>query len=163
VAVLADVVQSRRTTARRLLRALDRRTRMRRRAFLAAVLRDVAAGACSVLEHAFLDRVERRHGLPTARRQVHESARGALYRDVLYEQHGLVVELDGRVFHARPGSRDRDLERDLDAALGRLTTVRLGWGQVVARPCATARKLALLLKAHGWTGSARACPDCTPR
>lgn len=163
VAVLADAVQSRRTTPARLLRALDRRTRIRRRAFLSAVLGDVAEGACSVLEHAFLDLVERRHGLPTARRQVHESARGALFRDVLYEEHRLIVELDGRVFHSRSRARDRDLERDLDAALGGLTTVRLGWGQVVARPCATARKLAQVLAAHGWTGRTRPCPDCTQR
>jgi hypothetical protein len=163
IAVLADVVQSRRTTARRLRRALSLRTRIRRRRVLDEILSDVEAGACSALERAYLVRVERRHGLPTAERQVVASRRGSLYRDVVYGRQSLVVELDGRMFHSRARVRDRDLERDLDAALESLTTVRLGWGQVVGRPCETARKIALLLERLGWTGEPRTCPDCRQR
>jgi hypothetical protein len=163
VAVLADLVQSRRTTAARLLEALDRRTRIPRRRFLTAVLDDVRSGACSALEHAFLDRVERRHGLPVAERQVSASGNGPLYRDVVYRRYGLVVELDGRLFHSRPGARDRDLERDLDAAVDRLGTVRLGWGQAVGRPCSTARKLGRLLQRLGWDGQVGDCPECRQR
>ncbi len=86
-----------------------------------------------------------------------------MYRDVLYPHQSLVVELDGRLFHTRPRARDRDLERDLDAVLRQLTTVRLGWGQVVDRPCATAAKLGRLLEQLGWSGCLKACPECTAR
>ena len=160
IAVLADAVQSRRTTAARLLHALDERTRIRRRRFLRAVLSDVNEGACSALEHAYLARVERPHGLPAAGRQVVASSRGPVYRDVVYHRQSLVVELDGRVFHDHQRARDADLERDLDAAVDRLTTVRIGWGQAVGRPCSTARKIGLILRQLGWSGPVKACPDC---
>ena len=64
IGVLADACQTRRTTAHRMLGALEGRTRLRRRTWLGAVLRDIADGTCSVLEHGYLTRVERAHGLP---------------------------------------------------------------------------------------------------
>jgi hypothetical protein len=163
VAVLADAVQSRRTTATRLLTALDARPRSRRGAWLRQVLSDIAAGACSVLEHGYLIRVERAHGLPRAGRQERESATlGIVYRDATYDE--LVVELDGRLFHDNARQRDRDLDRDLDAIVGGRVTVRLGYGQVFDRSCATAARVAALLTQRGWTGQARPCgPDCALR
>ena len=162
IAVLADVVQSRHTTPARLLEALAGRSRIARRQFLTEILRDVASGTCSVLERDYLDRVERPHGLPVASRQVRDSARGSLYRDVIYEAYDLVVELDGRLFHDTASARDRDLERDLDASLAGLATVRLGWGQVHLRACLTASKLAKLLVRRGWDGPLLHCPWCPP-
>ena len=82
IAVMSDAVRARRTTAARLLEALSSRSRIPRRSFLLSVLHDVAEGTCSVLEHGYLDRVERAHGLPSGQRQVRESSRGPLYRDV---------------------------------------------------------------------------------
>lgn len=80
-----------------------------------------------------------------------------------YEAFGLVVELDGRLFHNSAGARDADLERDLDArVLEDRVTVRLGWGQVYGRACGTAAKLGLLLQQRGWTGRPTRCPDCGP-
>lgn len=67
-------------------------------------------------EHAYLTRVERPHGLPRPRRQAVPPGQRVL-RDVDYEASGLVVELDGRLFHSSAGARDADLERDLDARL----------------------------------------------
>lgn len=160
VSVLADVVQSRRTTAPRLLQALSTRRRIARRDFLGAVLRDVAAGTCSVLEHGYLTRVERPHGLPRPRRQVVGSSRGPIYRDVAYDAFGFVVELDGRLFHNTARARDRDLDRDLDAAVDGRQSVRLGWGQVFGRPCETATRVASLLRQNGWAGSPTTCPSC---
>ena len=60
-----------------------------------------------------------------------------------------------------PAARDRDLERDLDAAVDadRLT-LRIGWGQVYDRPCSTARKVARALSNRGWTGAVTQCPSC---
>ncbi|QYJ05681.1 hypothetical protein KUV85_08375 [Nocardioides panacisoli] len=165
VAVLADACGARRTTAARLRRQASATPRLRRRAWLLAVLDDVAEGTCSVLEHAYLRRVERDHGLPRGQRQVPAIAGGRrMMRDVVYAGRSpawtQVVELDGRLFHSSAESRDRDLERDLDAALDGADTVRLGYAQVVARPCATAAKIAALLRRRGWEGALRPCADC---
>ncbi|HEX6151081.1 type IV toxin-antitoxin system AbiEi family antitoxin domain-containing protein [Nocardioides sp.] len=160
IEVLADALQSRRTTTDRLLTAIAGRTRVARRSFLEGVLDDLAQGTCSVLEHGYLTRVERPHGLAVPRRQVRASARGPVYRDVEYRAQRLVVELDGRLFHDNAGARDHDLDRDLDAAVDGLFSVRLGWGQVFARPCATAHRIGRLLHARGWSGPVKTCPEC---
>ncbi|GAA4808538.1 type IV toxin-antitoxin system AbiEi family antitoxin domain-containing protein [Nocardioides caeni] len=165
IAILADACGSRRTTAARLLRALESMSRVRRRALLVGVLTDVAEGTCSVLEHGYLTRVERPHGLPSGLRQVAGRAGGRrLFRDVVYRGAGTsweqIVELDGRLGHDTTRDRDRDLERDLDAALGGADTVRLGFGQVFDRSCSTAAKLGRLLQQRGWQGSPVLCPSC---
>lgn len=160
VGTLTAAINSRRTTPDRVAAALADRTRIARRAFLASVLDDLEQGTCSVLEHGYLHRVERAHALPPGRRQAAAHARGRIYRDVLYEQFAQVVELDGRLDHARAEARDRDLERDLETALDGLSTVRLGWGQVFVRPCLTAARVGALLQRAGWTGRPRRCPQC---
>lgn len=159
--VLADVVQSRVTTARQISEALASRDQVPRRALLRDLLADLETGACSVLEREYL-RLERVHGLPYARRQRRDSLRGrAYYRDVPYEEFDLDVELDGRAFHDRASARDADLERDLDTVVdaGRLT-VRLGYGQVFTRGCQTIAKVALLLQRRGWGERMVRCPGC---
>jgi hypothetical protein len=154
---LARVVQSRRTTASRLRRALDQRQRISRRSWLESVLADVADGTCSVLEHGYLHRVERMHGLGRARRQVRDRlGPGVVFRDVLYEG-GTVVELDGRLFHDTTAQRDRDFDRDLDAAAHGLRTLRVSWGQVFDRPCWTAGRIARVLLCSGVAAGARPC------
>jgi hypothetical protein len=160
VAVLARWVQRRRTTAGRLQAALAVRRRVPRRGWLKRVLADLAAGTCSVLEHGFLVNVERSHGLPRADRQrPGRSSQGLVYRDADYGP--LLVELDGRLFHDSATARDRDLERDLDAAVDLRASVRLGWGQVFARPCTTAAKLAAVMRHHGLAVDPRPCgPTC---
>ena len=161
ISVLAKAVQSRRTTARRLLDTTTKRKRLPRRDWTTQVLRDIAEGTCSVLEHGYLTRVERPHGLPRARRQVGDAGRvGRIYRDVSYAE-PVEIELDGRLFHDSAEGRDRDFDRDLLTQVeGRLTT-RLSWGQVFDRPCWTAGQVGLLLQRHGWAGSPTACgPDC---
>lgn len=163
VAVLARSVQRRWTTPDRLLGALARRRRASRRRWLGAVLGDLAAGTCSVLEHGFLVKVERPHGLPRAERQRPDrSSQGLVCRDA---DHGpVLVELDGRLFHDSAGARDRDLEPDLDAAVDGRASVRLGWGQVFHRPCSTAAKLAVVMANHGVAVRARPCgPSCVIR
>lgn len=161
VAVLADACGSRRTTAQRLLDTLAGRCRIGRRAWLEQVLTDVASGTCSVLEHGYLTRVERPHGLPVGSRQVRRTGpTGAQYSDVEYDELGVIVELDGRLFHSSSAARDRDLERDLDSAAGRRGTVRLGYAQVFDRPCTTASKVGQVLRVNGWTGQLARCPDC---
>jgi hypothetical protein len=123
------------------------------------VLTDVATGACSVLEHGYLTGVERAHGLSGSRRQVRDRVgTGVIYRDVEYAC-GLVVELDGRLFHDTTAQRDRDLDRDLVTAAGGKDSVRLGYGQVFDRPCWTAEQLRRLLRRRGWRGRGHSCAD----
>jgi hypothetical protein len=157
---LSRAVQGRRTTAERLLTALGSRQRIARRSWMTGVLQDVSAGACSVLEQGYLDRVERRHGLAPARRQVRDRVgAGVIYRDVEYHV-GLVVELDG-LFHDTTTQRDADLDRDLVTAVAGKDSVRLSYGQVFDRSCWTAAHVGALLRTRGWSGSARTCaPDC---
>lgn len=156
IAALAQACQSRRTTAARLLSSLGERARVPRRAWLAGVLSDVAEGTSSVLEHGYLTLVERPHGLPTAERQQPATASvGVVYRDAAYGER--IVELDGRLFHDTATKRDQDFERDLDAAVEGRRTVRLTYGQVFARSCTTAAKVARILLAAGVPFEPRAC------
>ncbi|QWC85497.1 hypothetical protein KLP28_01555 [Nocardioidaceae bacterium] len=159
IAELSRAVQQRRTTAQRLTTEIRRRSRVPDRTWLLHVLQDVADGTCSALEHGYLHRVERAHGLGRARRQVRDRlASGAIYRDVEYasaDGSALMVELDGRLHHDSAGQRDADLDRDLETAASGSRTVRLGWGQVFGSGCRTAALIARLLHIEP-----RRCPRC---
>lgn len=159
VAVLAEAVQEGVVTPARLQAAAAARTRLPRRAFVEALVEDLAAGTDSVLEHGYLVRVERAHGLPVGQRQsriVGQDER----RDVRYEGGRVIVELDSRAFHALARQRYVDLERDVAAAAAGYQTVRIGWGQVYSTPCRTAAHLVTLLRQRGWTGTPRRCSAC---
>ena len=161
IAVLADACQAGRTTARRLLVALDLHPRLKRRRFLEEVLHDVSLGVHSVLEHRYFTGVERPHGLPIGKRQRRVSpGRRPAFRDVEYLEFGLVVELDGRLGHEATLRHWDDLDRDIDSAVAGDLTVRAGWRQVQER-CRLAIAVARLLAARGWTGRPHPCsPTC---
>jgi hypothetical protein len=158
---LAGVCASRRTTAARLLLCLEARPRVPRRRWLYDVLTDIAAGTCSVLEHGYLERVERAHRLPRAERQVAAVSRThVIYRDAEYAQR-LRVELDGRLWHDSLTQRTADADRDLASAVDGRLTVRVVWGQVFGTPCSTAAGIAALLWQRGWRGHPVPCgPTC---
>jgi len=161
VAHLADACGSRRTTAPRLLAAAGERTRLPRRAWIEEVLTDVGAGTCSVLEHGYVDCVQRPHGLPEGQRQAsHRHGDRTTFRDVDYDELGVVVELDGRLFHESAHARDVDMDRDLEAAADGSETLRISFGQVFERACATAGLVAAVLHRRGWQGELRTCPEC---
>lgn len=158
---LTDAVSARLTTADRILAALVARSRIPRRAFLVGVLSDIRDGTHSVLEHGYLRRVERAHGLPTGTRQLAELTQmGKVYRDVAYERFGVDVELDGRADHATAQAHDHDLARDLAALASRRITVRLGWHQVYGDQCSTATRIGTVLAGRGWAGTPTRCPEC---
>ena len=162
VAVIADACQTRRTTPMRLFDALVAEPRLRHRRLLLTILEDVACGAYSALERRYLVRVERPHGLPTGQRQRRVSlGKSVAYRDVEYLGLSTVMELDGRLGHEAAGDRWRDLDRDVDAAVGGVLTLRAGWGQSL-QPCRLAGSVGAVLGARGWTGVAEPCgPACT--
>jgi hypothetical protein len=162
VAVLAQAVQKRHTTAERLKDALDNRRRLPHRRLLLTILDDVASGAYSAMERRYLRQVERPHGLPTGSRQRRvKPGRAVTYRDVEYVDLRTVVELDGRLGHEEPADRWKDLDRDIDGLVSGDVTLRAGWSQVL-HPCRLAAAVSAVLVARGWEGSPQACgPGCS--
>jgi hypothetical protein len=162
VALLADAVQQGRTTPGRLVAALEEHSRLRHRRLLLEILRDVDAGAYSVLERHYLVRVERPHGLPTAERQRRvKQGRSPAFRDVDYIELGTSVELDGRIGHEEAADRWADLDRDLAAVVAGDLTLRAGWGQVL-EPCRLAEVLGRILLERGPVPTLRGCCEGCP-
>ena len=69
VACLAQVTGRSYVTPTSLRAALGRFPSLRRRAWIGAIVDDLESGSHSVLEHGYLTKVERAHGLPPAERQ----------------------------------------------------------------------------------------------
>ena len=158
IRLVTKAVQQRLTTADRLVAALGHRRRHRHRALLTALLCDVADGAESALELAYLRDVERPHGLPRGNRQ--RSRLGLPYcSDVGYDEHDLLVELDGRDGHRDVG-RFRDMQRDNRFAVRAWLTLRYGWFDVVHHPCSVAAQVATALRDRGWAGDFARCRRC---
>lgn len=149
--------QRRRTTPARLRAALASRKKIRWGAMVEAALTDVAAGAETPLELAYLRRVERAHGLPAGTRQRHRKAGAkSQWIDVEYGHLAVRVELDGRVGHVEDGMF-RDRRRDNASALEGFATLRFGWVDVYHDACATAVQTATVLTRRGWTGTPKRC------
>ena len=149
------------TTEERLRSAMALRGRQRWREQLTQVLTDPAGGLHSVLEFRYYRDVEQGHRLPAASRQVRVmQGKGTQYRDVAYEEYGVVVELDGRLAH-RSEDRWRDIRRDNAAAATGCVTLRYGWSDVTSYPCRTAAEVAQVLMQRGWPGPLTRCsPAC---
>ncbi len=162
IAALSAACGGRRTTAARLLTCAEGRSRLPDREWITEVLADVASGTCSVLEHGYLHRVQRAHALPEGARQVsHRHGSFSGYSDVEHDEYGLIVELDGRIWHSTAAARDADLDRDLSsAAVDDAQTLRLGYRQVFDQPCRTASQVGAVLARRGWSGPVRRCPLC---
>ncbi|WP_406031458.1 hypothetical protein OG801_22260 [Nocardioides sp. NBC_00163] len=161
IASLAGVAGRTHVTAGSLRGALSRFPSLRRRAWIAKIIDDLESGTNSVLEHGYLTKVERVHGLPRSERQtVRATPKGSQFRDVEYVAYGLVVELDGALGHDTWRDQARDADRVLDdLAATRTVTARLRWHQVFETPCRTAQGIARVLASRGWADSPRACDD----
>jgi len=152
----------RRLTTQALLRdAMAQRPRMRWRDDLATALTADWAGVHSSLEHRYVRDVERPHALPRGTRQAQaRHGRRTQYRDVLYDEYAVAVELDGRAAH--PGDlRWTDISRDnAAAAAGGVITLRYSWLDITQRPCLVAAQVAQVLGGRGYTGSRGCSPAC---
>ena len=81
-------------------------------------------GVHSVLEFRYLRDVERAHGLPKADRQARAVQRSStVYRDVLYREYRVAVELDGQASHPAD-QRWRDID-DSQASTSRADALEL--------------------------------------
>jgi len=150
------------TTPDLLVTAVQARKRVRWRADLLRALGDVTDGVRSPLEHRYVRDVERAHGLPSAVRQAPVCVDGrTIYLDNLYEEAGVVVELDGAAYHPAD-QRWADSRRDNDQAeLGHLT-LRYNWLDITRRQCVTAAQVGTVLGSRGMTVRLRRCgPSCT--
>jgi hypothetical protein len=149
--------QRRLTTADRVLVALEARGRARWRRDVADAIPDIRAGVHSPLELRYARNVERRHGLPRGDRQARVIRGVALqYLDVLYADHGVIVELDGVLAHAGDG-KGRDMRRDNANTLGGYQTLRYSWVPVAYHACATALEVFSLLRRNGLRTPFRPC------
>lgn len=159
---ICRAIGRRRTTADRIHLAMDARKKMRWRGEIAAALGSAAEGILSVLEHRYVRRVERPHGLPPACRQAGIRQRtGNRYLDNLYEEYQLCVELDGTAAH--PADEQwRDKRRDTDNAVRGILTLRFGILDVGDLRCQTAAAVASVLRSRGWPGTPHPCrrPAC---
>jgi hypothetical protein len=153
------------TDETRLHAAMSARPRLRWRADLHELIVAAAGGDHSVLEFRYHRDVEGAHGLPEPSRQVPFAAPGGRRgrRDRVYEEYGVIVELDGRLAHPAE-SQWKDQARDNAAAAAGKQSLRYGWTQVKWEACSTAAEVARVLRLHGWEGRPRRCsPGCPVR
>lgn len=149
------------TTQDRLRDALGQRIRVRFRAELAELLSPDLAGIHSLLEYRYVKWVEMPHGLPRGRRQARAVSAGRLvFRDVLYDEYRLTVELDGRAAH--PGdTRWKDIRRDNAAVADGLRTLRFGWDDLRIQVCCLVADQVYRAMRRSGPVSARPCsPGC---
>jgi very-short-patch-repair endonuclease len=106
-------------------------------------------------------RIGRAHGLPRASRQARLRRGGrTIYRDNLYQEYAVAVELDGRAAHPAE-SRWRDMRRDNAGLADGVVTLRYGYADVTERPCQIAAEVSQVLRSRGWAGRPHRCgPRC---
>jgi hypothetical protein len=162
IALITSGFNRRLLTENHLKAIAQTRKKLRWRHELDEIIPLAAGGAHSPLEYRHDRDVQRAHGLPEPVKQAKfrkpDGTSG--YRDRCYPQYGgLVIELDGKRFHP-DGERDRERERDNQAAVTG-ATLRYGWSDVTRRACETARQEADALRNRGWAGTLKPCsPGC---
>lgn len=155
VAAVTRAFSQRLSTSTRLSSAMATRKRLKRRRLLTELCREASTGVESVLEWRFLQIVVRAHRLPDPTLQG-ELRRGTR-SDAVWEDQGVVVELDGRLGHELAF---RDMARDNRLAMSGLQTLRYGWHDVTHNPCQVAWQLSEVLQSRGWFGVRSRCERC---
>lgn len=150
------------TSKDRLTQEIAARSRMRWRAELGEIIAAAAGGAHSVAEYRYDRDVERAHGLPPAAKQVPFTKPDGRtgFRDRVYEEYGLIIELDGKQYHPDE-LKGRDQERDNHAAMTARATLRYGWVDVTRNRCESAAQVHTVLRRLGYGGPLIPCsPAC---
>ncbi len=115
---------------------------------LRAILADLHNPTRSEFEDAFLVFCAR-NGLPTPLVNTRVAGHEV---DALFPEHGLIVELDGWEFHRDRHAFENDRDRDADALVLGLPTVRVTWGRMTGRSQREAERLRRIL-----AGTSRGC------
>jgi very-short-patch-repair endonuclease len=122
--LLTMCVQQRLTTPELLVTEMLRIKRDRRRTLIAAVITDLLDGVRSLGEHEFAQ-LCRERGFPEPTRQaVRKGKDGRYYLDVIWEEWGVVVEIDG-IQHSWASDVVADALRHNAVALGNALVLRL--------------------------------------
>jgi hypothetical protein len=155
---ISRAVSRDKTTAGLLRVAAKERKRMRWRKWLDGALTDIDEGVYFHLEWHYRHDVELAHGLPKGVRQASRVIDGKKHlKDVLYEDHGLCVELDGKLYHSDERVA-KDQRRDtINLAVDDVRTLRFGHVDVTSLACKTAALVAAKLGEGGWKGTPRSC------
>lgn len=123
--------------------------RDRRRALLHSVVLDLAGGARSISELEFTQECRRR-GLPEPGRQVVRRGRdGRYYLDVLWDEWGVVVEIDG-IHHSWATQVVSDALRHNDVTLTGLVVLRLPLLGLRVAPDDFFDQIERALRSAGW-------------
>lgn len=122
--LIALAVQQRIVSTEHLALAWQQMVRVRQRALLEVIVRDVCDGAESLGELDFAA-LCRKFGLPPPDRQaVRRTGNGRIYLDLCWSQIGLVVEIDGG-HHALALNQIDDALRQNDVTIGGHTVLRI--------------------------------------
>lgn len=124
----------------------------RDRAVWRMVAEEAAAGAESGAEAEYW-RAVRAAGLPEPRLNVALAVGGRRYRvDAVWEEWGLIAEIDGREYHVGAERFERDRVRQNDLHGAGFVVVRFPAVQVQADPVGVAEVTRQALLARGWCG-----------
>lgn len=149
--LLTMAVQQRITSPEEIAIELMRVRRDRRRRLIQAVVLDLAGGVHSLGEREFT-RECRRRGLPEPTRQVLRRARnGTYYLDAVFEEWGVVVEVDG-IQHAWAQNVVGDALRQNDVSLQNATVLRLPLLGLRVAADEFFAQIEQALRDHGWPG-----------
>ena len=145
--LISSACQKRRVSPSQIRQAMPG-MRLKHRSLITELLDDVEGGATTPLEIPGVKRILGAHSLPTGQAQVRERIGGrVVVRDRVIGN--LIIEFDGRLGHADPASRFRDLDRDNVAVLTGRPTLRFGWVDVHDEPCRAADQVAVALSNLG--------------
>lgn len=151
-AVLCAPVQQRRALVREVREAVLRLGPLTGRSLVLRTLDELELGATGVHELRF-SRIVRRHGLPPPTRQVlRRRGDGRSYLDVVWEQYGLHVEIDGLAhLDALRWADDLDRSNELEIAK-RERRLRFPGFVLIEREAHVVDQLIRALRNGGWTG-----------
>ncbi|GAA2631660.1 DUF559 domain-containing protein [Dactylosporangium fulvum] len=149
-AVIAAGFQQRLVAGDEVHTVLARMRGVRREQLIHRAAESAAGGSESVSEIEFLD-LCRRNGLPEPSRQVvrRDSAGRKRYRDALFDDYGIHVEIDGSQ-HMEVRAWAADMRQHNDLAIAGARLLRFTAWQVRHEPADVARQLRAALMAAGW-------------
>jgi very-short-patch-repair endonuclease len=151
--VMAMAVQQRLTTGASVLLEAKRLNRHKRRPLLLTVAKDIAEGAQALSELDFAA-LCRRRGLPEPSRQkVRRGDIGRVYLDVLWDDLGVVVEVEG-AHHDAPENAIDDSLRQNALTISRLDVLRIPVIGLRTCPDLFLEQVEAMLRTAGWNSAA---------